>query len=204
MLFALATTVGATAWMFAAGSPPGGGGSGVSAGKPPPEGQPAAVAQPSPHHSDVSPTPGPTVTVTVTATPRTAAPAPAYAGRPCRQVGVRLHAGTNRNAYGDGDRPEFTVRVEPKRRCVLDPDRLDFVVTSGTDRIWSAQDCPAGSRPVWTVGPRHPYTATVTWKRMRSNPATCGGKAPKAASGWYTLEATLGDERSNQAVFRLR
>lgn len=196
-------TVGITAWAFAARSAPGGGAAGAGA-EPARARPPAATAPPAGERTDRSPSPRPTVTTTVTATPN---PAPSgsarYAGKPCRDVGLRLRTSANKKAYGPGDKPKLTVRVRPKDRCVLDPDGVDLVLTSGSEDVWSARDC-SPDRPTWTAGPGHPFTITMTWQRVQSNPARCGKKGPAAGSGWYTAEATLGDERSNEAVFRLK
>lgn len=207
MLAGLIATLGITAWAFAARSPPGdpgdgAAGAGADAAR---AGPPAATAPPAGDRTGRSPSPRPTVTATVTATPQ---PTPSgsahYAGKPCRDVGVRLGTSANKKAYGPGDKPKLTVRVEPKQRCVLDPDNVDLVLTSGPEEIWSARDCSPGDRPTWTAGPDHPFTITVRWQRVQSNPARCGKKGPAVGSGWYTAEATLGNERSNEAVLRLK
>lgn len=138
----------------------------------------------------------PEATVTVTATPRSL-------GKPCRKTAARLTVRTSKNAYGDGARPTFTVRVKPKKRCLLDPDKLGLVVTSGKDRIWSSRDCGEADRRTSHVATGTPYTLTTAWKRVRSNPATCGKTPATAPDGWYAVTAELGTNSSDEAVFHL-
>lgn len=195
----MALTAGLVAWAVVSD----GGGSAATAGKPRSGPEPAAAPQ---NSERASPRPTPTVTVTVTASPKstvTVTATPKQLGKPCRKVGARLAVRARKNAYGPGAEPELTIRVKPRKRCLLDPDKLHLVITSGTDRIWSSQDCSGKDRWPRRITPRRPYTEAATWQRVRSNPAKCGEETSSAKAGWYAATAKLGDKESEEAVFRL-
>ena len=208
MLVAVLLTVGLIVWATTGGD----GGSSAGTKQPSPGDQaPPAAARPSESASAASASaessPAPTVTVTVTATPTvtvTKTKKPELRGQPCRKGSIRVAARTDKKAYGKEAKPVFTIRVVPKKRCWIDPDRLELVVTSGTDQIWSSHDCAGRDHLPRRIGPKHPYKARTTWQRVRSNPAKCGELTEPARPGWYVLAATLGDKESGEAVFRLK
>lgn len=195
----MCVVMGLTTWAFARGD----GGSAATGEQPPPDPKPAAAPQP----STEPPKPRPTVTVTVTSTPKataTVTATPKRMGKPCSKVGATLVVRTDDNAYAGDKKPEFTVRIKPKKRCLLDTDKLQFVVKSGTDRIWSTRDCPGADHWPRRITPRNPYVSDLAWDRERSNPAKCGQKTGAAKAGWYVVTAKLGDRASNEATFRLK
>lgn len=200
---ALLLTVGVTAWALTAG----GGDTSTRGQAPSPDRDPAAAGSPSDRPGAQSPGSQPAATVTVSARPTattTVTAQPTYSGPPCRDVGVRLAAHTRTKAYGEDEQPEVTVRVTPQRRCVLDPDKLTLVISSGTEQVWSSRDCPGPDRWPQRIAPQHPYRTTITWKREHSNPATCGEGASRAGPGWYAVAVTLGGQRSGETAFRLK
>ena len=71
----------------------------------------------------------------------------------------------------------------------VSPDRLVVKVTSGSDRVWSTQDCP-GAVPKQEVVVRrdHPTDVTVTWDGQRSD-AGCTRTTAWAEPGYYHVVA---------------
>lgn len=76
-------------------------------------------------------------------------------------------------------------------------------VTSGSDRIWSSQDC-RGAVPTQTVVVRSgkPAEVTVTWDGRRSEPHCPGGTAWALPGYYHVTAAILGSEPTDQQ-FRL-
>lgn len=193
---------GLTVWLLGRG----GGDGAEGARHPSPGTEPAPVPASGSRSEADTRRPEPEATVTASATPTatvTVTAEPTYPEPSCRDVAVRIGVRTNANAYGEGERPVFTVRVTPQRRCVLDPDELGLVASAGTQRVWSSRDCPGSDRWPLRIGPEHPYNGRVTWDRTHSNPATCGQQARPAGPGWYSLAAALGGQRSDETAFRL-
>jgi hypothetical protein len=69
----------------------------------------------------------------------------------------------------------------------------ELKITSGSDRIWSSDDCNKGGKPAVTLlKPGDVKTVVVTWNRKRSKPAAvCIGA--DALSGLYKVEGRLGN-----------
>lgn len=126
--------------------------------------------------------PSSAATVTVTATPTVTVTKHAEPeGNACRERDVHLAVHTPTKNYAPDKKPKFTVRVRSGKPCWLDPDEVEVVVKSGSDRIWSSADCPGKDAWLRKIGPHHPGTAKATWSRVRTDPATCAdaGKAGK-------------------------
>ncbi len=117
---------------------------------------------------------------------------------------MRIVADTGKKAYGPKAKPVLEVRVTSKERCVLDPDKLELVVRSGTEQVWSSLDCPGLDRWPRRVEPGYPYRAETPWSRERSNPAKCGADTKNAKPGWYVFLARLGGHHSGEVAFRLK
>jgi hypothetical protein len=83
--------------------------------------------------------------------------------------------------------------------------QMEFLVTSGSDRIFSSKDCQASSEDlVKVIAPGASETANFPWSRNRS---ADGCKAVAAAPGgggaYYIFTAKLGSRASPKAVFQL-
>ena len=83
--------------------------------------------------------------------------------------------------------------------------QMEFLVTSGSDRIFSSKDCQASSEDlVKVIAPGASETANFPWNRNRSAE---GCKAVAAAPGgggaYYIFTAKLGSRASPKAVFQL-
>lgn len=91
---------------------------------------------------------------------------------------------------------------------------LSLTITSGSDRIWSSDDCvPAGRTSRMALvqpGNAGRLGANVTWNLDRSRPG-CPGGTPRAGAtrtavlkpGIYRLHAKAGDFVANPKVFRI-
>jgi hypothetical protein len=77
-------------------------------------------------------------------------------------------------------------------------------ITSGTDRIWSSQDCPRSiPRQVVVVRSAAPATATVNWSGRRSDTG-CPNSTQWAGPGYYhATAAALGSTAGDDAQFQL-
>jgi hypothetical protein len=93
-------------------------------------------------------------------------------------------------------RPACTFAVSPKSLAVK--------VTSGSERIWSSQDCRAAV-PKKTVVVRSaaPATVPVTWSGRRSSQGSCDASHAWAQPGYYhVIAAVIGSEPAD-TQFRL-
>ena len=81
--------------------------------------------------------------------------------------------------------------------------QMEFLVTSGSDRIFSSRDCQAESDDlVRTIEPGKSETANFPWPRNRSLQG-CGENPGGEAPAYYVFIAKLGPKVSPQAVFQL-
>lgn len=85
------------------------------------------------------------------------------------------------------DTPACTYRVSPRTVAVK--------LASGTDRIWSSQDCPAAVPEVDVIARKKvPGVAQMQWRGQRSD-SGCTRTTPWALAGWYRAQAAaLGAE----------
>lgn len=147
-------------------------------------------------------TPAPAVTVTVTATP-TATPAGKRAGDQCDADDVVVGMTPDATVFTGKQHPRFALSVvnTGRRTCAFDvgPKALVFRISSGSDRVWSSDECvdhPAANLQVLKRGV--PYLATLDWDRRR-----CDGDK-RAAPGTYVIAMSAPGIRTHREVFRLR
>ncbi|MGO4236249.1 hypothetical protein [Pseudarthrobacter sp. YAF2] len=167
--------------------------------------QQASSTQP----SSVDPAASPAPSATPSATP-SAPPSPTAAATPtCNQNLVTVTASTDKAAYGPGENPMLTLKVTNGGTvpCEINmgTSQMEFLVTSGSDRIFSSKDCQASSEDLEKVlAPGASETANFPWGRNRS---ADGCKAVAAAPGgggaYYIFTAKLGSRASPKAVFQL-
>jgi len=159
-----------------------------------------------------SPTPQVTVTPTATTTPTTtptATPPTGATGGACPHRPLRVVTGTDAKDYPVGTSPRFTVTVTNTSAAACRRDlgagAVELLVYSGSDRIWSSDDCggTAGSE-VLTLRAGASLEKTVTWSGKRSAKG-CPSPAqrPEAKPGYYRVLARVGTVRSAETVFRL-
>ncbi|MDT0169086.1 hypothetical protein [Pseudarthrobacter sp. BRE9] len=161
---------------------------------------PSASATPS-----AAATPSASASATTSATPSpTASATPS-----CNQNQVTVSASTDKPAYGPGENPMLTLKVTNGGTVPCEVNigtsQMEFLVTSGSDRIFSSKDCQASSEDlVKVIAPGASETANFPWNRNRS---ADGCKAVAAAPGgggaYYIFTAKLGSRASPKAVFQL-
>jgi hypothetical protein len=143
------------------------------------------------------------------ATP-SAAPTPTPTPTPtCNQNLVTVSASTDKPAYGPGEKPLLSLKVTNggTRPCEVNigTSQMEFVITSGADRIFSSKDCQAKSEDlVKTLAPGASETANFQWSQNRSLEG-CQVIATKPGGGgaYYIFTAKLGSKASPKAVFQL-
>lgn len=86
-------------------------------------------------------------------------------------------------------RLKLTTLETPACTWRVAPSTLALKLVSGSDRIWSSQDCPAAV-PTTTVVVRkdNPAKVDVHWRGQRSDSA-CSRTTPWALPGWYRVQA---------------
>ena len=125
----------------------------------------------------------------------------------CPSAAVTVEASTDAAAYPAGSNPLLTLAVtntgtEPCRINV-GTSQMEFIVTSGSDRIFSSADCQDGAEDfLKDVEPGATEKANFTWERLRSAPG-CAAVASNPNPGWYVFTARLGEVTSEKAVFQL-
>jgi len=176
--------------------------------------QQASSTQPSPGGTaapSASATPSAAATPSALASaPTSAAPSPTASATPsCNQNQVTVSASTDKPAYGPGENPLLTLKVTNGGAVPCEVNigtsQMEFLVTSGSDRIFSSKDCQASSEDlVKVIAPGASETANFPWNRNRSAE---GCKAVAAAPGgggaYYIFTAKLGSRASPKAVFQL-
>src|SRR5688500_4825834 len=94
----------------------------------------------------------------------TASPSASPEGDGCEQNLVTVTAATDKPAYADGENPVLTLKVTNGNRvpCEINigTSQMEFLVTSGSDRIFSSTDCQADATDlVKTIPPGQSETA---------------------------------------------
>ena len=125
----------------------------------------------------------------------------------CPAAAVKVAASTDSEVYAAGSNPLLTLSVtntgsEP---CKINvgTTQMEFVVTSGSDRIFSSADCQDGGKDLLKeFEPGATETANFTWERLRSAPG-CTAVSSNPNPGWYVFTARLGEAASEKAVFQL-
>jgi hypothetical protein len=97
----------------------------------------------------------------------------------------------------------LTTLESPACTWRVSPSTLAVKLVSGSDRIWSSQDCPA-SIPTTEVVVRkdHPAKVDVSWRGRRSDSA-CSQIPAWALPGWYHVEAAAFGAEPTDAQFQL-
>jgi len=152
-----------------------------------------------------APTPGASPSATPDSTP-TPTPTPTPT---CNQNLVTVSASTDKAAYGPDENPLLSLKVTNGGAMPCEVNigtaQMEFVVTSGADRIFSSKDCQANSEDlVKTLAPGASETANFPWARNRTLEG-CSPIAAKPGGGgaYYIFTAKLGSKASPKAVFQL-
>jgi hypothetical protein len=169
----------------------------------PGSGGPDAKPSNSPKPSTSS-TPGPSASPTFTS---------AAGGTACNPAQVAITAVTDSNSYDAGVNPSISMTITNagSAPCTFDVGTAaqEYIVTSGTDRIWSSKDCQTSPTSTPQVlQPGVPLSTTpFAWDRTRSSTDTCDSSRPAAVAGpdgpTYRLQVKLGTIESETVAFRL-
>jgi hypothetical protein len=101
-------------------------------------------------------------------------------------------------------RLDVTTLSSPACTWQVSAESLAVKIVSGSDRIWSTQDCPEALREVDVVA-RQEKAATVAlvWRGQRSD-ATCSRTTDWAQPGWYHVQAAAFGAEPTDVQFELR
>jgi hypothetical protein len=127
---------------------------------------------------------------------------------PCRDSDVRVVPDLQVNAYAGGD-VRLTLRLTTfvSAACTweVSPETVAVRLTSGSDRIWSSQDCPkAVPEEQVVLRDREPTFVDVTWAGRRSD-SDCSRNTMWAEPGYYHVAAAaMGSEPESQQFQLLR
>lgn len=137
-----------------------------------------------------------------------ASAAPAEGG--CEQNLVTVRAATDKAAYPAGENPMLSLKVTNGNKvpCQVNmgTSQMEFLIISGSDRIFSSQDCQADSTDlVKTIGPGQTEAANFPWQRNRTVEGCAPVDASPGANGaYYVFTARLANKTSSKAVFQLK
>lgn len=151
---------------------------------------------------------GPAASPSASATEPAATPTPS-ATPTCNQNLVTVSASTDKAAYGPEENPMLTLKVTNggTMPCEVNigTSQMEFLVTSGADRIFSSRDCQAKSEDLLKViAPGASETANFPWSRHRSVEGCQPVEAkPGGGGAYYIFTAKLGSKASPKAVFQL-
>jgi hypothetical protein len=157
-----------------------------------------------------TPTPSDTPAPSATPTPTFTS---AAGGEECNPTQVRITAITDANSYASGVEPKLSMSITNvgAAPCTFNvgTDAQEYIITSGSDRIWSSKDCQTGAtaNPVVLAPGVEQTTTPFPWDRTRSSTDTCTGTRPAAVAGpdgpTYKLQVKLGEIESALTAFRL-
>ena len=140
----------------------------------------------------------------------TASPSAAPTGNGCDQKLVTVTATTDKAAYAAGENPLLTLKVTNGNKvpCKVNigTSQMEFLITSGSDRIFSSTDCQTDSTElVKTLAPGQSETANFPWQRNRTVQGCAPIEAkPGAGGAFYVFTAQLANKTSTKAVFQLK
>lgn len=142
--------------------------------------------------------PAPSASVTATASP-TSSPedSPSTDGSECvaRDVAVVATADSRTHKVGDTAQIGMTITNTSDETCTMDVGSaaLTILVTSGSDKVWSSDDCEVDSRSnVVDLEAGQEMESAVPWKTERSG-ANCESGLSAIRPGTYQVVAKAGD-----------
>lgn len=122
----------------------------------------------------------------------------------CDPAKIELTAVTDKGGYNAGEQPLISMSITNtgSSACTINAgtDAQEYIITSGSDQIWSSRDCqtdPAATETVLQPGIAK-STNPFPWDRTRSSLETCTGDRPQVAAGGasYHLSVKLGEIES--------
>ncbi|CAN5249422.1 hypothetical protein BH24ACT10_BH24ACT10_06010 [soil metagenome] len=125
----------------------------------------------------------------------------------CEPTSLEVEPSPDEDSYaaGAGARLSLSITNTGSTPCTRDlgQAQVELTVTSGSDRIWSSDDCaPGGDPDVVRLVPGTPVVQSVTWDGRRSLPG-CAGDRDQAQPGTYRVSGRVGDLRVDGGSFTL-
>lgn len=123
----------------------------------------------------------------------------------CSPSAVRVTPVVSAESFAAGEDPELSMEIVNigAAACTFDVGtrQMEFLIMSGTDRIWSSVDCQSDpSEQLMLLEPNQTLTTDppLVWDRTRSSADTCTGDRPEVVAGGstYRLSAILGEASS--------
>jgi len=111
---------------------------------------------------------------------------------------------TDAASYAAGVQPQLSMSITNSgaSACTFDvgTDAQVYLITSGSDQIWSSKDCqtaPSANKQVLQPG-KTLSTTPFGWDRTRSSTTTCTGNRPEVTAGGasYHLAVQVGAAKS--------
>lgn len=126
----------------------------------------------------------------------------------CDEAQVVVESATDESVYPAGKNPVLTLTVTNKgdKPCEVNvgTSQMEFLVTSGDDRVFSSRDCQAESADLMQkIGPGKTEKANFTWERNRTSPG-CKPVETSPKPGYYVLVTKLGERVSDKTTFELQ
>jgi hypothetical protein len=126
----------------------------------------------------------------------------------CQPGDLVISAATDRQSYPEGEDPVLELRVDNTGdepcEANLGTSQQVFTVYSGSDRIFSTQDCQVdGEDAMIEISPDGQERSRFTWPRVRSAP-DCAEVGQEPRSGTYRLEVSLGELSAQPVSFTLQ
>jgi hypothetical protein len=138
------------------------------------------------------------------------APSTPSSGDGCEQNLVTVTADTDKQDYAAGEKPLLSLKVTNNNKVPCEVNigtsQMEYMITSGSDRIFSSKDCQAeGTDLMKTIAPGKSETANFPWQRNRTVQGCEPVDAkPGAGGAYYVFTARLANKTSAKgAVFQL-
>lgn len=125
----------------------------------------------------------------------------------CEDSDIQLEASTDKTVYPPDVNPVLTMSVsnEGDEKCGINlgTSQMEFLITSGQDRIFSSTDCQVDAVDnLQVLKSGETEKAKLTWERNRTAP-DCVPVESEPLPGTYMLVTKLGDLTSEEVSFRL-
>jgi hypothetical protein len=115
----------------------------------------------------------------------------------CDPSVITLQPITDSASYAAGVQPQLSMSITNSgtKACTFDvgTDAQVYLITSGSDQIWSSKDCqtaPAANKQVLEPG-KALSTTPFAWDRTRSSTTTCTGSRPAVTAGGASYHLTV-------------
>jgi hypothetical protein len=123
---------------------------------------------------------------------------PVVAATACDPSKVKVVGVTDALSYAPGVNPQLSLTITNTGTAACSfkdgSDQQTYVITSGTEKIWSSKDCQTGAvSATTTLQPGVAVKSTpFAWTRTRSNAAACSAtNAPQVIAGGASYHLTV-------------